>query len=636
MNRRPPHPGALRPLLAPALLLALAIPLLALSLRAAPPLRVDVGAWGDGAYLTGAHDAESNPSESYRWTRERAELLLPRLHSGPLLLRLRAHGGRPPGLPAPRVVASVGGRPVGSFWPDNSLRVYELLLPDAGGASVAVALGSDVVTPPGDSRALGFAIDWVELAPLGAAGPATGQLAAQALLLALVLALLASLRLPRSLDLLGGAAALIVLLAANSWQPGWLAVALLAWVWVLGALLAATWLARGAFARWLAPWLAPRQADAAWALVVAALAIRLLGAAHPFFEIHDIGFHRPWLESVARGQLYIYSTPSEFQNRETFNPPIGYLLILPLYTLLPSTQLVLQVGTGLVDALGCLLLLPLARALRLAPRAALLALALYMAMPINTTMLWWGFITNDMAQTVGLLLTVLLLGLARAPGRARWLAFTAVAAAGLLMHIGALVLIVALLGASLLLGWLRLAPASRWSALGGAALALALTGLLYFSAVASPALAAGGAGPRDLSATLAEAQAALGTRFALSSKGWLVGFVPLALALAPLGYLLLLGRQPRGSFERTLLLTWLAVCALFYGVYMASGLLVRYIYFVAPLVCLALGALLSRIWPRCGRLVALAIVLLVASAGLALWAAGVLLHLKPTLVPLTH
>ena len=124
MHRRPPHPRALRRLLAPAWLLALAIPRLALSLRAAPPLRVDVGAWGDSAFLLGAHDAEVNPSESYRWTRDHAELRLPRLHSGPLLLRLRAHGGRPPGPPAPRVGASGGGQPVGSLPRPGSLRVY--------------------------------------------------------------------------------------------------------------------------------------------------------------------------------------------------------------------------------------------------------------------------------------------------------------------------------------------------------------------------------------------------------------------------------------------------------------------------------------------------------------------------------
>ena len=60
--------------------------------------------------------------------------------------------------------------------------------------------------------------------------------------------------------------------------------------------------------------------------------------------------------------------PAEFQNRPTFNPPVGYLLMMPLQLLLPTARLTLQAGLALGDALGCLFLLLLARELGL-PRA---------------------------------------------------------------------------------------------------------------------------------------------------------------------------------------------------------------------------------------------------------------------------
>lgn len=622
-----------------ALIFLLALPLLFLSLRAAPALRVEIGAFGDTAFLTGVHAAERNPSENFRWSTARAVLRVPRLWGGPQLLRLRLHGFRPAGTPAPRVQVLADGRPIALLQTSAGLREYALALPAASGADTLVVLECEAVALPGDPRELGVALDWAELVPLTLSpAPGPAQLGGQALLLALALAQLALLRLPRGWAVAAGLALLAGLLAANLRQPLWVGAALGRWLIALAGLLAATWLLRGPCVRALQPWLTAQQADAAWALLVAAFALRLLGAAHPLFTIHDIGFHRPWLEQVTRGELYIYSTPSEFANRAVFNPPIGYVLIMPLYLLLPSTQLVLQVGTALVDALGCALLLPLARALRLTGRAALLALALYLALPINMTMLWWGFITNDMAQTVGLLLVVVLLYLARRPAGPAWLIFCTAAAAALLIHIGTLVLTVALLGAAVLLGWRRLAPASRRAALGGAALALALTGLIYFAAVASPALAQGGAaGGGGLEAALAKSWADRTIKWGLASKGWVSAFLPLPLALAPLGYGLLLGRLPRGSFERTLAWVWLAICLSFFGVYMSLGLLVRYIYFITPLVCLALGVLLARIWPRPGgRIVVLAIVLLVVAGGGALWAAGVLEGIKPTLVPLTH
>src|SRR5207247_9826216 len=134
-----------------------------------------------------------------------------------------------------------------------------------------------------------------------------------------------------------------------------------------------------------------------------------------------------------------------------------YVLMLRLQLLLPTERLTLQAGLALGDALGCLFLLLLARELGLSARAGLLALALYLALPINMTILWWGFATNALAQSAGLALLWALLRLAHCHSHSRdarccvsTVTLVVIGVISLLMHVGALVLIVVLLGACLL------------------------------------------------------------------------------------------------------------------------------------------------------------------------------------------
>src|ERR687884_615957 len=123
---------ARRPGLWLALLVALALPLLWASLVAAPRLRVDVGVWGDHTVLSGANEIEQGPAEDYRWTTGRTELALPNLSSRYQLLRLRAAGWRPGGLPSPLVRLDIAGRPWGSIQTAPGMRVYSVLLPHDG------------------------------------------------------------------------------------------------------------------------------------------------------------------------------------------------------------------------------------------------------------------------------------------------------------------------------------------------------------------------------------------------------------------------------------------------------------------------------------------------------------------------
>jgi toxin CptA len=622
-----------------ALLFAVALPLLWLSLIAAPTIHIEVGEWGDDPFLSGVNKPEQNATETYRWTGKHAELVLPNLGSRYQLLRVRAHGWRPPGNPSPKVRIAVAGQTLATIQTTPVLHTYNILLPpDNASPALKVDFTSDLYRDTADRRDLGFAIDWVELNKLDQnAGPAWWQLGGQAALLLLVFVLLYMLALPRGWAIGSAVILTLALLGANAWQPLWVGIALPGWLVIAALLPAATWLIGPWLARQFAHWMTAPQAHVAWALFVAALALRLLGATHPLFEIHDLGFHRNWITDVTQGQLYIFSTPSEFQNRATFNPPDGYFLLLPLRLLTLPTRLVLQVGLALVDAIGGLLLLALGRELGLTARAGLLVLALYAAMPINMTMMWWGFTTNALAQAVGLLLFWLLLRLVRRPEAGRQAAFAAACAAGFLMHIGALVLIVALLGACIVLGWWHLGRAERNAAIGLSLLALACTGLFYFSAVVPASLgqsaSASGVSPGEL---LANNWAIRDQKLNLIWLGLIRGFLPIPLALAPLGFVRMLKIQPRHPIGRTLIVGWLAVCLLFFGVYIGLGLVVRFLYFATPLLALWLGALFDTFWQHRGRLVVLVLILLVAWSGVTLWAAGVLMGVKPSGVPLTY
>ncbi|HEU5102443.1 MAG TPA: hypothetical protein VFU22_25645, partial [Roseiflexaceae bacterium] len=431
-----------------AALFVVALPLLYFSLIAAPAIRVEVGAFGDDTYLSGFNEPETNETGTFRWSGAQADLHLPNLSGRYQELWLTAHGWRPAGMDSPVVQIDVGGRPWTGVQTARDLRIYHVLLPrDSPGPTTAIGFSTPVYSTPNDDRELGFGLDRLELRELDrSAGPTIWQFGGQALLLATALLLVGLLTLPWGWTVAAAALLAAALIGANLRQPLWVSAALGSWLIEAGLIMAATLFLAPRLRRLLAPWMSPRQAAIAWALLVAALALRLLGTTHPLFTIHDIGFHRIWLDATTQGNLYIFSAPSEFQNRPIFNPPAGYILMMPLELLLPSERLVVQVGVALGDALGCLFLLLLARELGLGARAGLLALALYLALPINITMLWWGFATNALAQAAGLALMWSLLRLVRRTSRAAWAAFVVICLVCLLMHIGALVLIVALLG----------------------------------------------------------------------------------------------------------------------------------------------------------------------------------------------
>ena len=610
------------------------LPLLWFSMLATPRLHIEVGVWGDHAYLSGIHAVEQSATETYRWTKPRAELTLPNLGTRYRVLEFRAHAWRPDGTP-PVAALDAYGQSLGSLQMAEENRIYRVMLPNEPmRPSVRVGFAMPPYTAPGDQRAIGVAVDWVDLRALEASGPPNlVQFAGQALLVVLGVLLALRLALPQPWGV--GAAVVLALapIIANWADPLWVGAALPAWLAVLALLLVAQALFAPLLPRILASWLAPTEARFATGLIAAALLLRLLGAVHPLFDMHDLPYHTGWMAQAASGELYIYSTPSEFQNRQTFNPPAGYLLLMPLALGL-EPRLAVQVGVAILDGLACLLVLLIARELGLKGRAGVLALAAALALPISMTMLWWGFATNALAQPIWLLLVWLSLRLMAVPALRRVIPVAAAAVLAMLTHVGALALIAAALCLLLLLVW-RHVPARSWFALVlGLGAAAVVASVLYFSAVA-PTVIAQRVSPAVASLGAADAanQTEPAARLPLLTRALLLGFTPVGVALVPFGLVLML-RAPR--MQRALTLAWLGAAGGAVAAYLASGLVVRDLYFLAPLACLAMGVVLDALWRRGGRTLALIVLAVIISQGVLLWFGGVLLRIKPSGVPLTR
>ncbi|MFQ3630012.1 hypothetical protein [Roseiflexus sp.] len=632
----------------------LALPTLWYSLNAAGELRVDVGQWGDHAIVRGVHGRESNPLEDYRWTKEHTTISLPNLSNRYRILQIRTHGWRPEGMPTPSVQFISANRQWGALQTERTLRTYSILLPESTlSSTVEIALTSETFTPPDDTRTVGIAIDWIALRALDGPGSlASGQFAGQALLLGLIFVLIALLALPGAIAPACGLLASTALIGMNVIEPLWVGVGLIQWLTVVTLLAGATRFVAPRLVRALErmnsadpllrplpeTWITEAQARVAWALLVAALLVRLAGAVHPLFDARDIPVHTRWLSTVAHGQLFFYSTPSEFQNRQTFNPPAAYIVLLPLHLALGDMRLTVQAGTAALDALIAVLLLLIARELGLSARAGLFAMALYAALPISMTMMWWGFAANAIAQTWWVLLLWLLLRLTRAPDRSLLALFAIVALLCFTTHVGALVTLVAFLGMIIVSGW-RVLPRNGWRAMVAGLLVAGLFAVpMYFIAAAAP-LANAPRSPTTLDpiASFAEGLVVWSERVDLVQHALTLGFLPPILALAAAGLPLLFTARKRHPLQRTIVLSMLAVCVVFFFSYVFLQLLTRYIYFATPLVCLAAGAVLARLAVRpVGRWMTYSLTLFVVWSGVVLWFGGVLLRIKPSLVPLTQ
>ena len=652
-QRSAPRPAPLAPALAlprpRAALLAAALALCAaallwLTLLPPRPFQLDVGRVGSGdlIFLRGVYHPETVDQRTYRWARGNAQIVLPVGQQGPTIFTGELYSAPQPG-GAPLPFTMRAGAAELRFDVRDTERTYRLLLPPEAVESGRIALrfDSSTVTPPGDDRLLAVALDRVALQPAsGVAAPSPAwplilvELAAAALL-GVVLRLNGA---PRSLALGGSAAAALLFAALNLGGRYW--VGLGAWpLATVGATLAAASLA----ARQVLPRVPTAEQQfvrGLWLIGLVGAGLRLAGVSMPGFEFHDLDVQTLLFGRVQRGEVYLFENAHEFAGGQTFYPSGPYTFILPLLLLRPTPAFALHIGGALIDALAAPLLALVARELGLNRRASLLAGATLAVLPMQFTAIWWGFFTNISGQMLFVLLAWLLLRYTRVPS-ARGAALLCVSMSLVLVsHVGVLLLMSCTIGLTLALSLLlrpRLSVAGWRGLLLSFSVAGALFLLSYVSFVAAPMLGSAQGVLMNDGRMAAEKVA--------EERAYIVRILPVALwrGMGMLPFLLLipglalLWRTAERPFGRGLLASWLATPLIFCAVEFAILLQVRYIYFLGPLCCLALAAVLDRLWARpAARFVVLAVLALIAWLGLFLWFNAAVIGIKPSLVPLTH
>jgi hypothetical protein len=637
------HPGV--GLLALLVVLASAA-LLWLTLLPPRSFSLDIGGIGsaDRVYLRGFYHRETadrfDPAaRTWRWARGDAELLLPVGQVAPAIFAAELHAApQSDGRPLP--FAMWAGPTALRFDVDEVERRYLLLLPGSAveRGRIRLRFDSPTVTPPGDDRLLAVAVDRVGLRPTSLqAVPSLWLLLTQLLAVGAAGALLRTNRAswPWAIAVAGGVALLFA--ALNLGARYWIGLGAAPLAWVAGTLAAAS----------LGVQALIRRADTAeavfirrlWLLSLGGLALRLIGVSAPGFAFNDLDIQSKVLGQVVDGQLYQFLSAHEFGGGKSFYLTGPYLLALPLLLIQPTMPFALHLGAAAIDACGPPLLALIARELCMSRRAALIAGGLLAVLPIMLTALWWGFFTNIGGQALLLLLLWLLLRHTRAPSR--WsaaLLFLGLSLV-LLSHVGVLTLTgtAGLLALGLI--WMRpRLSAAAWRGLALAGLgALTMFVIGYLSIVAAPMLGS--------TQSVLTNEGRLSAERLVSERAYIARILPVAvwrgtgmlpfLALLP-GIPLLL-RQARRPLGRPLILAWLLTPLLFVVVEWIYLVQVRYLYFVAPLCCLALAAVLSALWQRrAARPVVIAALALIAWLGVALWFNGAIVGIKMSLVPLTH
>jgi hypothetical protein len=366
-------------------------------------------------------------------------------------------------------------------------------------------------------------------------------------------------------------------------------------------------------------------------ITVLAVAIRLFGLFYPSFGSHDLYIHRARLDDVQHGRLLLFDHPSEFGGQIAIVPPAFYVIAAPLTLLYHDPGVVIQGLYAFLDGTSALLVGLLVHRIGGGRRAALIAAICVAMLPIQFTILWWGFGPQIVGQWLLLLLAVLLCrDDALSPGT--WKLATVVLCVAFLMHNGAVALGGVWLGVYLLLTWRRGALRAKWWRREMSMLVIAgavAFALLYIDVVA---LEIGQlAGGMRASEPLAEP-----SRLRLIVAGLSASFRPLG-GIASLGCLIALVRRSPGR-SRWLVFGWLLSSLVFLLIDVVAGVQVRYAYFAIPMLCAGIGLVLEQIMARWswGWLVGWGVVAAIAVAGMDLWLDGVILFVKPTLIALTH
>jgi hypothetical protein len=593
----------------------------------------------EAAYLLhGFHRPEQDARGTYRWTSGHASMHFYQFGQGDTLVFGLKLGPAPPHNAPATFTLGYGDEPARTFHTDGQPRTYRMLVPPAAlqQHNLQVHLSSSTTSVPPDTRQVGLRFEGASLTFIGSSIvlPAPLFVLVQVLLLMTATLLLHRVQMPSLLTTLTILLLALLMLLLYHQQM------LLAHIALLRLLIAAGFLTLLTYVilpqlerhmRWLAP---PALLRTLWGIALFACMIRLVGSLYPNFDAYDLSLNVGRLLKTIGGTLVVTNNSIEFRNGVTVYPPGPYLLLLPGMIARIPPDLLVEGGIAIIDGAGALLIAALALMLGSSQRTALFSALLYAAVPIHLTALWWGLSAQIFGQMLmPPLMIALLLALNPAPDhlpsalrlppavvqRRAWIAVVLLLSMSLLSHIGVAILAVAWLG----LAWLivrvqRTVPLATWWSL---TVKLALSCLLGVALIYS-----------TVAVMMVEQAFAVSNKVVTSDyvpaywliyHGFKISFHVLGFwLLVPGLWLLWRRRLPVGGSE--LIAAWLGTVAVFWAIEMMTALQVRYIYFLTPLACIAIGYLLDRLAVRgqVARSLAWVVLVLLLFVGARYWYIG--------------
>lgn len=349
-----------------------------------------------------------------------------------------------------------------------------------------------------------------------------------------------------------------------------------------------------------------------WASV---LLLRLWGIRAPSFEGHDYAIHLRRLSDFRTGIWTMSAHPYEFGRRQSVILPLFYRVSDALAEVL-GTHLAMHLMIVCAETSIALLVWLMLRRVSFPPRAALLSAFLVLLMPLSSSVLYWAFMQQISAHVLTFAIAYLT---TRGTTKSAWLAAVLLAVVAL-THIGETFIAAVWYSALRLAEPDRFRPQWWWRSLpvvvaGVAVLPLYLTFLGNVGASGSALI-------QPISPAIL---AQLGVAFT-------VGLAPVPIGAAIIALAVLVWQRPRVAIP------WLAVVAVFATVEALTRAQVRYLYTGAPLIAVAVGWCIQRVWRYgwAGRLLVLLVVAYVAWVSSALWIDAVMGWQKPRIDGLTH
>ncbi len=386
--------------------------------------------------FAGPADDCTDRTIAYRWAFEDATVEFPGIGRVAYDVVLRLTSGQPTGQAVPSTWIANGAALVVPVRPEA--RAYHLLAPPSAFSSLRLDFQTSPYQPPGDPRALGFAVDRIHVSSLGPAAPSWFQLLTLTAMVTLAYLMARHWALSQPLAASVAVVAIAAFVALLIWQREGLTIfsgqALR--LMLVGFLLAVALepLARGA-ARALEISLLPLEARRIVALVVIAWLIRALGLLHPQTYSSDVGLHMNNLLGVTRGEvIFTEGLPAEAGGGAAPYPPALYVMLAPWQLLNLDLRTLVTTANALADSLAILWIWLVLRLVGASPSASYFAAGLY----LFATPLLRSLSTGEMANVWGqsLVLPWLLALLLWRKGRVTAAVLGAATAIALLGHSG--------------------------------------------------------------------------------------------------------------------------------------------------------------------------------------------------------